>query len=329
MPKIFLFLLILIPQIFAQVSRAEPVLDPTLPRVLQGKVLSPEETIKYGSYLFKISNCRDCHFEKGGAFLAGGYKIDSPFGTFYGPNITPDKDTGIGRWTDDDFIRALRRGVAPNGRNYYPSFPYSSYSKMSDTDILAIKAYIFSRPAVKKESKKHELKFPFNIREFISAWKLANFRDAVAYSEDNFIKARGPYESIPTRDWEWNRGAYLVEGPLHCAQCHTPRDQIGNFKWKKWMSGSQLGAGEKAASNITSSQKFGLGKWTAQDWETFLLEATSKNGTEVTGKMESVIDQGTSRLTPADLRAVITYLMSLKPVESSESKRDAKKEDIL
>ena len=273
---------------------------------------------KYGSYLFKLGNCKDCHTEKNGALLSGGYKIETAFGNFYGPNITADKDTGIGLWSDQDFITALRRGVAPSGRNYYPAFPYSSYSKLTDSDMLALKAYIFSLPAIRKESIPHEIKFPYSVREFVNVWKWSNFSYAGKYTEADFIKARGPFQLIQTKDWEWNRGAYLVEGLMHCTQCHSPRDKLGNFKWNEWMSGSPLFGSKKGAPNITQSKKIGVGSWTASDWETFLTEGVSANGTEVGGKMGKIIEDSTSRMTRADLRASIKYLMSIKAVETTE-----------
>ncbi len=274
-----------------------------------------ESVKKYGGYLFKISNCRDCHTEKNGATLAGGSPLPTSFGVFYGPNITADKVTGIGNWSDNDFIRALRRGVSPNGRNYFPAFPYSSYTKFSDADILALKSYIFSLPVVKKESKRHEVSFPFNVREFVNIWKVNNFLFVDDYTEDNFIKARGPYENIPTRDSEWNRGAYLVEGAMHCTQCHSPRDKFGNFKWNLWMSGAPTFGSKKSAPNITPSKKLGTGNWTTDDWELFLIEGTSPNGTAVVGKMKKFIEDSTSHLSRRDMRSVIKYLMSIRPVE--------------
>ncbi len=283
---------------------------------------------KYGGYLFKLGNCKDCHTEKNGALLSGGYKIESAFGNFFGPNITADKDTGIGLWSDQDFITALRRGVAPSGRNYYPAFPYSSYSKLTDADMLALKAYIFSLPAIRKESISHELKFPFNVREFINVWKLSNFSYGGKYTENEFIKARGPYQLIQSKNWDWNRGAYLVEGLMHCTLCHTPRDKLGNFKWNEWMSGSALFGSKKGAPNITQSKKIGVGSWTASDWETFLTEGVSANGTEVGGKMGKIIEDSTSRMNRADLRASIKYLMSIKAVETTELKKtDAGKKE--
>jgi mono/diheme cytochrome c family protein len=251
---------------------------------------------------------------------AGGAAIETKYGNFYAPNITKDKETGIGDWTDADFIRALRHGISPIGRNYFPAFPYSSYSKLSDADMLAIKEYIFSLPAIKKESKRHEIKKPFNVRELVYAWKAVNFQPVARYTEDNMKKARGPYQFVrgKDKDWDWNRGAYLVEGAMHCTACHTPRDNLGNFKYNLWMSGSLISGGKKGAPNITQSKKFGVGEWTASDWETFLADGVSPNGSAVGGKMGKVIEEGTSKLSRNDMRAVIKYLMSLRAVEYSE-----------
>lgn len=280
--------------------------------------------IKYGSYLFRISSCKDCHTLENGSFLGGGTPIVTAFGSFYGPNISSDKENGIGNWSNEDFIRALRRGVSPKGRNYYPTFPYSNYSKLTDKDMLAIKSYILSKPPAKEPSKKHEVKFPFNVREFVLVWKFRNFLNVKSYTEENFIKARGPYENIPSRDEQWNRGAYLVEGPLHCTQCHSPRDRTGNFKWNEWMGGALIAGEKKGAPNLTLSQRVGLGKWSAEDWYNFLSLGVNPNGSEVPGKMGKIVEDGTSLLKPTDMDAVIKYLMSLKAVESSEVQKKDK-----
>ena len=148
------------------------------------------------------------------SYLAGGAALLTPFGTFYGPNITPDPDHGIARWSDADFIRAMREGTAPDGRHYYPAFPYTSFTLMTDEDLLALKAYIFTLPPAAVPSRPHDLSFPFGFRGLMWTWKL-------------LYLAPGPFVPDPARDADWNRGAYLVEGVGHCGECHTPRGFLG------------------------------------------------------------------------------------------------------
>lgn len=279
-------------------------------------VKAEEETLilDRGKYLFELSGCALCHTQKDQPLLSGGAALNSPFGKFYPPNITKDTQTGIGNWTDNQFIRALREGISPTGTHYYPLFPYSSFSKMTDEDLLAIKSYIFSLPAVENIATDHEVRFSYSLRLLVGVWKKNNLKILPLIDENNFIQARGPYKNLTQKDPEWNRGAYLVEGALHCAQCHTPKDSFGNFKWNQWMGGAKLFGEKKSAPNITSDVEMGVGLWTEKDWDVFLTEGTTPNGDEVTGVMKLIVEHQTSKLTIEDKKAVINYLMSLKPV---------------
>lgn len=272
------------------------------------------QILERGKYLFELSGCALCHTQKDQPLLSGGAALSSPFGKFYPPNITKDPQTGIGNWTDNQFLRALRDGVSPKGVHYYPLFPYSSFSKMTDEDILAIKAYIFSLPAVENKALAHEVRFPYSLRLLVGVWKKNNLKILPLIDENNFIQAKGPFQNITQKDPEWNRGAYLVEGALHCAQCHTPKDNFGNFKWSQWMGGAKLYGEKKSAPNITSDTEAGVGQWTQEEWETFLTEGTNPDGNEVTGVMKMIVEHQTAKLTPEDRKAVINYLMALKPV---------------
>ncbi|MBO6781746.1 MAG: cytochrome c, partial [Alphaproteobacteria bacterium] len=156
-----------------------------------------------GEYVFATAGCASCHTKpEGGAFLAGGREFKTDFGSFFSPNITPDADTGIGGWSDEDFMRAMREGISPDGKHYYPTFPYTSYTRMTDADVLDLKAYLDTVPAVRNAVPEHDLPFPFSVRLSMFGWKLLFFDE-------------GRFEPDPTKSDEWNRGAYLVTGPGH------------------------------------------------------------------------------------------------------------------
>ena len=173
-----------------------------------------EDAVTRGEYLVRAGGCFSCHTAPGGQKLAGGRALATPFGTFYSPNITPDPETGIGRWTDAQFLRALREGVRPDGANYFPVFPYPSFTGMTDDDALAIKAYLFSLPPMRQQNRAHDVPFPFSWRFLQTGWKLLFFTP-------------GPFQSAPDRSVAYNRGAYLVTALAHCGECHTPRTLLG------------------------------------------------------------------------------------------------------
>ena len=176
-----------------------------------------EDAVMHGEYLVRAGGCFSCHTAAGGQKLAGGRALATPFGTFYSPNITPDPQTGIGRWTDAQFVRALREGVRPDGANYFPVFPYPSFTGITDDDALAIKAYLFSRPPVRQQNRPHDVAFPISKRFLQTGWKLLFFTP-------------GPFEPAPERSAAYNRGAYLVSALAHCGECHTPRNFLGAMR---------------------------------------------------------------------------------------------------
>ncbi len=265
-----------------------------------------------GEIVFRAGNCTSCHtdLKNKGPLLAGGRALATPFGVFHGPNITPDPTHGIGRWTDADFIRAMRQGVSPRGESYFPVFPYPAFTGLSEQDLLDLKAYIFTLPSVAKANKPHEVPFPFNLRLGATAWKWLYFRE-------------GPLRGDPSRDAAWNRGRYLVEAAGHCAECHTQRDRLGGLTREAWMAGSTAGAEGKPAPNITPDRETGLGGWSAADLAYFLANGTLPDGDVAGGLMAEVIEHGTGRLSAEDRRAMAAYLGSLPPI-ANKIRRAAK-----
>ncbi len=266
-------------------------------RVAGGDVLSR------GEYLFNAAGCANCHTDRRnkGPLLGGGPALKTRFGTFYGPNISPHRTHGIGAWSEADFIRAMRDGVSPDGRHYYPAFPYGSFTHMTDGDLKDLRAYIFSLPPVARRSRRHELRFPFNIRAGVWLWK-------ALYLE------RGPLAARPGRSRQWNRGAYLVEALVHCAECHTPRTALGGFRRRFWMAGNSEGPDGERVPNITPDVKTGIGKWSREEIVEALEFGMLPDGDEFVSPMADVVEHGTSKLTPADRLAIAVYLKSLKAI---------------
>jgi mono/diheme cytochrome c family protein len=262
-----------------------------------------EETlVERGQYLVFAGGCLTCHTEDvpEAVPLAGGYALKSPFGTFYSPNITPDKDTGIGNWSDDDFVRAFQEGINPDGDAYFPAFPYTSYTGMSREDLLAIKAYLFSLDPVRKQNREHDLPFFMSSRLAARAWQISFFHAA-------------RFEPDETKSEEWNRGAYLVRHVGHCGECHTPRGRLGALQYDKALTGNPDAADGEAIPNITADRENGIGRWSLRDIEYFLDIGMLPDGDFAGGSMSEVIDDNTSHLTAEDRKAIAIYLKSLGP----------------
>lgn len=242
--------------------------------------------IERGEYLFIAANCYACHtnIEKDGEPLAGGRALESDFGTFYTPNITPDKKTGIGNWTDTQFVNAMVLGESPEGRHYYPSFPYLSYRDMSKKDLRAIKAYIFTLEPVEKPNRAHELKWFLN-QFTIAAWKLLN--DVAT-------------EPI---DGTTSRGAYMINTLGHCNECHTPRNEIGMLLTRQRLQGNK----QLKAPDISPTAN-GVGDWSYEELENLFRYGELKDGDYVADHMGEVVDYSTSKWTRDDLDAAIEYL---------------------
>lgn len=259
-----------------------------------------------GAYLVRAGGCVACHTDEkgGGPPFAGGVALKTPFGTFYTPNITPDPETGIGGWSDAEFLAALKRGLRPDGAPYYPAFPYTTYARMTDEDALAIKAYLFSLPPARKPNREHELKFPFGWRWTVSVWRALFFDET-------------PFQPNSARSEEWNRGAYLVEALAHCGECHTPRNVLGALKRDMWLAGAREGPEGEIAPNITPDPKTGIGDWSEGDIVTLLKEGVTPDYDNVQGTMEEAVRHGLSHLSEADLKAIAVYLKSVPPIENA------------
>lgn len=264
--------------------------------------------IERGKYIYTAAGCQGCHTDtkNKGAPLAGGRALATPFGTYYGPNITADKQHGIGAWSDADFIRALREGVSPSGEHYFPVFPYTSFTKMTDQDMLDLKAYIFSLPAVAQPDKPHDIKFPFGFRATMVGWKML-FLD------------KGPLAPDPVRDAQWNRGAYIVQALAHCGECHSPRNFMGAVKKDLAFAGSPIGPDGDSVPNITPHEETGIGKYSAEEIGEILSSGLKPDGDVVAGSMEEVV-QGTAKLSDDDRAAIVAYLKSLPPISTQARK---------
>jgi len=266
-------------------------------------ILADEALVAKGEYLAHAAGCVTCHTadRDDARPLAGGRALKSPFGTFYSPNITPDVATGIGAWSDDDFVRALWEGLSPEGEHYFPAFPFPSYTGISRADALAIKAYLFSlEPAVNK-SPEHDLPFYMSSRMAAGGWKLSYF-DA-----GRFVPAPGASE-------QWNRGAYLVRHLGHCGECHTPRGRLGALLEDAELAGNPDFSEDESVPNITPHKADGIGRWSASDIEYFLDIGMLPDGDFTGSEMGAVIEDSTSRMTREDRLAIATYLKSLPPL---------------
>lgn len=261
------------------------------------------DAVKRGEYLFRAGGCVSCHTDEKnkGPALAGGRALETPFGTFFSPNITPDKATGIGNWSDADFLRALKQGKRPDGANYFPVFPYPTYTKMTDADALAIKAYLFSLPAVNRPNKPHDVGFPFSWRFLQTGWRVLFF-------------SPGDWKADSSKPASWNRGGYLVEALAHCQECHTPRNKLGGLETAKAFSGTKDGPEGQAVPNITPDKDTGIGFWTREDLAKALKTGETPNYSELARSMREAIEHGLKYLTEEDRLAMAEYILSQKPV---------------
>ena len=262
---------------------------------------------KRGQYLAKIGGCVGCHTEdkKGAAFFAGGRALKTPFGTFYGPNITPHAEAGIGRWTEADFIRAMRYGERPDGANYFPAFPYPSFTRISDGDLRDLWAYLQTLAPSSRANQAHDLRFPFGWRLLVTGWKWLFFTP-------------GPAAGDAKRTAIVNRGAYLVEALGHCGECHTPRNFLGGPGKDRFLAGGK-GPDGKGIPNLTPTR---LKKLSDAELKDFLLTGMTADGDVAAEAMGEVVRNTTSQLTPEDLAALIAYLRSLAPLP--EEPRDSR-----
>jgi len=251
------------------------------------------EQIQHGRYLTIVGDCAACHTLPGsGHNFAGGRAIETPFGQILAPNITPDSETGIGAWTDDEFVNALTKGTGRDGKRLYPAMPYTYYTKLTHDDALAIRAYLNTVAAVRHPVNPNQLPFPFNIRASLIGW-------------DTLFFTPGAFKPDPNKSAEWNRGAYLAEGLAHCNACHTPKNFLGGDKTSESLRGYALQGW--FAPDITNNSPRGLGGWSADEIAAY-LKTGHNSSSAATGLMAEAVERSTSQMTDADLKAIAAYL---------------------
>jgi mono/diheme cytochrome c family protein len=259
--------------------------------------------IERGEYLARAADCMVCHTAPGGKEYAGGFAFKLPFGTLYSTNITPDKETGIGSYTDQQFLDAVRSGKRHDGARLYPAMPYTSYTYMTDADTLAVKAYLFSLAPVRAAPPENTLAFPFNQRWAMTFWS-ALFNPDTRFEPDT---SQSP---------EWNRGAYLVEALAHCGECHTPRNLGFALDNRKKFAGA-LTAGWRAF-NITSDKTTGLGSWSDDDVVSYLSIGHAKGHGTASGPMGEAVDHSFSKMAPTDIKAMVAFLRTVPALPSPD-----------
>jgi mono/diheme cytochrome c family protein len=261
----------------------------------------PREQVLKGQELAYIGNCMGCHTVEGGKPYAGGFPLKTPFGTIHGTNITPDPDTGIGRWSLETFTRAMREGVDRGGRNLFPAFPYDHFTKATDDDIAALYAFVMTREPVNQKNLGNTVPLP---RAGVSLWK------------SRYLE-RGVYKPDPAKSTEWNRGAYLAEGLGHCGACHTPRNTLGAEKRDEHFAGGEVEGWHAPALNATSPSPL---PWTIDAMQAYLKHGTAERHAESAGPMAEVAHD-LSHVNDADVRAIATYVVSFDTRSADERKR--------
>jgi len=274
----------------------------TIPATVPASALAAHSPdLVNGKEMFYAGGCASCHAvpkQPDKTRLGGGLALNSPFGTFYVPNISPDPKDGIGAWTDPQFVTAMTKGTSPTGEHLYPAFPYTSYQHMRFDDLRDLFAYLKTLPAVSGKVRGHDLPFPFNIRRTLGLWKLL------------FLDGK-PFEPDPSKSAQWNRGAYLVNGPGHCAECHSPRDALGGVIESLRFTGGPSPDGQGGVPNVT---QFKLKEWTEANIVETLESGMTADADRVGGNMVEVV-RNTSQLTEADRMAIAAYIKSLPAVE--------------
>jgi mono/diheme cytochrome c family protein len=256
--------------------------------------------VERGAYLARAAGCVSCHWnrKRGGKPFEGGLALKTPFGTFVTPNITPDAETGIGGWSDEEFVRALTHGEGRNGEHLYPVFPYTTYARMTVEDALAIKAYLASLEPIKSARRENDIAFPFSWRALLRGWKLLFFAGPVPLAND------------PSRDATWNRGRYLVDALGHCGECHTPRGALGALSQTEHLQGNARGPdGSKVPALVGPKSK--LTQWSVEETQEYLKSGAKPDFDSAQGPMAEVIEDSTKHLTDEDRRAIALYLKSL------------------
>ncbi|OOG61358.1 alcohol dehydrogenase [Rhodanobacter sp. B04] len=270
--------------------------SPAMSKVTAATLHDPA-LIARGGYLVKVGDCAGCHTAQGGAAFAGGRLLATPFGNIPVPNITPDRDTGLGDWSFEDFWQALHAGKGRHGELLYPAFSYTSYTKVTHDDALAMFAYLQSLPAVHQTSRPLMLDFPYSVRNSVAAWRALYFKEGV-------------FQPDPQQTAQWNRGAYLVQGLGHCNECHAARDSLGGTPQDMHLTGGQIPLQNWYAPDLSTRRNGGLHGWSEQDIVDLLKTGQSAKGTAF-GPMADVVAGSTQHMSDDDLRAVATYLGSL------------------
>lgn len=290
--------------ILAAIALGVPIaLGLTAPQAVSDSALGSHlPNLDNGRIIFFAGGCTSCHATPGQnepTLLGGGRELQTEFGTFRVPNISSHVTDGIGTWSEAQFASAMLNGTSPDGRHYYPAFPYPSYQRMRLVDVRDLFAFLKSLPAVNGKAPGHELSFPFNVRPAIGVWKQL-YLDGRSFQPDQ------------TRSELWNRGAYLVEGPGHCAECHSPRDFLGGIIASRRFAGGPNPAGDGRIPNITQHED-ALASWSEGDFERLLEYGEIPGGDVVAGDMRLVV-RNTTQLPPEDREAMAVYLKSLPPV---------------
>jgi mono/diheme cytochrome c family protein len=275
----------------------------TMPASVSASALAPyTPNLENGKTMFYAGGCASCHAtpnQDDKTRLGGGRALKSPFGTFYAPNISPDRDDGIGGWSEANFVTAMWKGTSPAGEHYYPAFPYTSYQRMRLEDVRDLFAYLKTLPPAQDKVRDHDLPSHFTIRRLLGGWKFL-FLDGDRFKPD------------PSKSAQWNRGAYLVNGPGHCAECHSPRNLLGAIvESQRFAGGPDPEGGDGWVANITQA---GIGDYSERDIERILESGDMPDGDSVGGAMTAVVGN-TSMLPAGDRAAIASYVKSLPPVE--------------
>jgi mono/diheme cytochrome c family protein len=256
-----------------------------------------------GRYLAVAADCEACHTAEHGTPFAGGRPFETEFGTIYAPNITPDAETGIGSWSDAEFVRAMHEGVSKDGTRLYPAFPYASYTYLTDEDVLAIKAYLFSLPAVKHTGPETDLRWPYNQRWLMAIW-------------GQLYNPQQRFEPVADQSQEWNRGAYLAEALGHCGECHTPRTALQALDNRRKFTGG-VAEGWRAY-NLTSDEDSGIGTWSAGDLEQYLKTGHLEDRGSAFGPMAQAVHLSFQKLTPSDVTSIVTYVRTIPAIATPD-----------
>jgi mono/diheme cytochrome c family protein len=287
------------PHLLARLALLAAAIAWVAPSRAQDKPAAPakQSVVERGKYLAQAGDCIACHTVPGAKIFSGNRAMPTPFGTLYAPNITPDRATGIGSWSADDFYKMMHTGRSPKGYLLYPAMPFASYTKVTRADSDAIFAYLRSVPPVRLASREHDLRFPYNNRSLLIGWRTLYFKE-------------GEYQPDRSKSVEWNRGAYLVQGLGHCAMCHTPINALGGSSQEKAFQGGLIPMQNWYAPSLTSNREAGLGDWALQDIVDLLQKGVSNRGT-VYGPMAEVTFNSLQFMSDEDVRAMAVYLKSL------------------